>query len=89
MQLISTRGAEMQKMMTIKEVAEVTGVPLQTWRGWLCKGIAPVQPVKLNGNLRWRRREIEALVEGEEKIRRGPGRPTKEETLKKKRQEAA
>lgn len=78
----------MQKMMTIKEVAEVTGVPLQTWRGWLCKGIAPVQPVKLNGNLRWRRREIEALVEGGE-AKRGPGRPTKEESMLKKRQEAA
>jgi len=77
----------MQKMMTIKEVAEITCVPLQTWRGWLCKGIAPVQPVKLNGNLRWRRKEIEALVEGEE-IKRGPGRPNKEETMKKKRQEA-
>lgn len=77
----------MQKMMTIKEVSEITGVPLQTWRGWLCKGIAPVQPVKLNGNLRWRRREIEALVEGEE-IKRGPGRPPKEETMNKRKEAA-
>jgi predicted site-specific integrase-resolvase len=78
----------MQKMMTIKEVSEVTGVPLQTWRGWLHKGIAPVEPVRLNGNLRWRRNEVEALVEGGE-VKRGPGRPNKEAAMKKKRQETA
>lgn len=68
----------MKKMLTIREVAELTGTKEQTWRVWLQKGKCPLKAIKINGILRFPAMEVEALVTGGT-IRRGPGRPRKDE----------
>jgi predicted DNA-binding transcriptional regulator AlpA len=53
-----------KQLLTVKEVAAVTGFGISTvWRK-VQKGAIP-QPLRLAGSTRWRRSEIEALVSAE------------------------
>lgn len=43
----------------------------QTLRRWACEGSGPIQPVRINGRLHWRLRDLRALIQ------KGSARETK------------
>jgi DNA-binding transcriptional regulator YiaG len=44
--------------------AALLGLEPQTLRRWACHGSGPIRPVKVNGRLRWRVADIQAVLAG-------------------------
>ena len=52
-------------LLKTEEAAELLRLKPQTLRKWACTGYGPIKPIKIGFSLRWKRSEIEYLMNGE------------------------
>lgn len=52
----------MDRLLRIHEVAEMTGMPVETWRTWVARKQGP-QPARLGRRLVWRESQIESWID--------------------------
>ena len=45
--------------------AALIGYKPNSLRRWACEGAGPIKPVRVNGRLRWRVKDLKALLSGE------------------------
>lgn len=75
------------ELVTLDELSRRTKIPISTWRNWLHARKSPVLPMKINGHLRFRGRDVMRLlgVDGGGEVelppRRRRGRPSKAEEM--------
>lgn len=52
----------MDKLLRIEDVAEMTGIPVNTWHYWRSTGKGP-RPAKLGRRLVWRESQINSWID--------------------------
>jgi hypothetical protein len=56
---------QVEETVNTPDAAAMIGKRPQTLRRWACQGSGPIQPVRINGRLHWKVRELRALAAGE------------------------
>ena len=57
-------NTETKLILTTREAAALLNRKPQTLLVWACYGKGPVQPIRINRRLGWKKTEISALLEG-------------------------
>ncbi len=56
---------QVEETVETNDAAPIINRRPQTLRRWACEGSGPIQPVRINGRLHWKVRELRALAAGE------------------------